>query len=168
MSQTSYSRNYGERFAGQLSDGGRARQTSKLNAEGASLPAGVAVVEFSEGKIDLMDATNDVVAGIVVHTMATDVNGLSASSSNGELYRDGQMVPVLEEGAIMVRVEEAIAVGDPVYVRFASGAGGSQLGAFRNDADTATCRLLKGAYWITGASGAGVAELYFSKAAQYV
>jgi hypothetical protein len=60
-------------------------------------------------------------------------------------YIDGEHVPLCEEGGIWVYAEEAMAEGDPVYLRIASGAGGTVLGAFRNDADTASCVLIPGA-----------------------
>jgi len=60
-------------------------------------------------------------------------------------YVDGEPVPCLSMGGIWVFTEEATVDGDPVYVRIAAGAGGSALGAFRNDADTATCVLVVGA-----------------------
>jgi hypothetical protein len=60
-------------------------------------------------------------------------------------YVDGEVVPVLEEGLIWVYTEEAVLDRDPVYVRVAAGAGGSVLGAFRNDADSASCVIVTGA-----------------------
>lgn len=72
-------------------------------------------------------------------------------------YTDGESVPVLEGGDIWVYSEEAVADRDPVYVRVASGAGGSVLGAFRNDADTASCVLVTGARFCRTSTGAGPA-----------
>lgn len=76
-------------------------------------------------------------------------------------YIDGETVPVLEQGAIWVYSEEAVADRDPVYVRVASGAGGSVLGAFRNDADTASCVRVTGARFVRDSSDAGPAWVRF-------
>jgi hypothetical protein len=75
-------------------------------------------------------------------------------------YVDGDQVPMVEQGGIWVFTEEAVVDGDPVYVRIASGAGGSQIGAFRNDADTASCVLVPDARFVRNAS-AGCAWAYF-------
>lgn len=75
-------------------------------------------------------------------------------------YVDGEMVSLLNEGGIWVFTEEAVSDRDPVYVRVASGAGGSVLGAFRNDADTASCVLVPDARFCRDAA-AGCAWAYF-------
>jgi hypothetical protein len=46
--------------------------------------------------------------------------------------------PVVRRGRIWVKAEGAIARWTHPYVRYQSGAGGTELGAFRGDADTAT------------------------------
>jgi len=68
-------------------------------------------------------------------------------------------VPVRRLGRIWVLVEEAVSNGNQAYVRFASGAGGSQLGAFRKSADTATAAALPNAYYRSNALAAGYAVL---------
>lgn len=76
-------------------------------------------------------------------------------------YIDAETVPFLEQGGIWVYSEEAIADRDPVYVRVAAGAGGSVLGAFRNDADSASCVAVTGARFMRDATGAGPAWVRF-------
>jgi hypothetical protein len=73
-------------------------------------------------------------------------------------YVDGESVPCLYSGGIWCFTEEAVSDGDPVYVRIAAGAGGSALGAFRNDADTASCVLVVGARF-TADCAAGLGRL---------
>jgi len=77
-------------------------------------------------------------------------------------YVDFDSVPLMKAGAVWVYSEEAVADGDPVYVRVASGGGGSQLGAFRNDADTASAVLVVGATFTRNSSGAGLAQAHFA------
>ncbi|MEY4507939.1 MAG: hypothetical protein RLZZ450_61 [Pseudomonadota bacterium] len=75
-------------------------------------------------------------------------------------YVDGDTVPCVRRGLLSVFTEEATSDMDPVYMRIASGAGGSLLGAFRNDADTASCVLVTGARFVRDqASGVGVVHL---------
>src|SRR4029077_5432923 len=59
--------------------------------------------------------------------------------------------------------------GDPVYVRFAAGAGGMQIGRFRKDPDSGTARLVKGARVLVDSatgSGGNTAGIYFSAASE--
>ena len=69
------------------------------------------------------------------------------SDSNPREYGDGDVVPVIRKGAVWVKSENAVSAGDAVFVRITSGAGGSQLGAFRNDADTASAVQVANARW---------------------
>lgn len=89
-----------------------------------------------------------------------EVGGVTSNLVTAD-YRDGETVRLLEEGDIWVYSEEAVADRDPVYVRIASGAGGSVLGAFRNDADTASCVLVPNARFVRDSTGAGPAWARF-------
>lgn len=88
--------------------------------------------------------------------------GMLGQSTTTADYVDGEEVPVLSMGGIWVYAEEAIADGDPVYCRIASGAGGSVLGAFRNDADTASCVAIPGAYFKRDSTASGPAWAEFT------
>lgn len=76
-------------------------------------------------------------------------------------YVDAESVPVLEAGAIWVFTEEAVVEGDPVYVRITSGAGGSNLGAFRKSADSASAVQVPGALFKRAANASGPAWATF-------
>jgi hypothetical protein len=52
-------------------------------------------------------------------------------------YQIGDVVPVITRGRVFVLAEETVVVTDTPFARFATGTG-TQKGAFRNDADTAT------------------------------
>lgn len=130
--QSTYTRPYNDRIVGQPSDSDHQERTTKLNNEGAAIPAGVAVTENAEGKCDLVDASTDKIAGVVINDYTRDPNGLTGS----EAYGDAKMFPLMVEGGIMVVVDGTVTVGGEVYVRHtANGAGKLQLGAFRGDAD---------------------------------
>jgi hypothetical protein len=131
--QLTYSRGYNDRVVGKPSDSGFKQRTSKLNNEGAEIPAGVAMVENAEGKCDLFDAASDRIAGVVINDYSRDPNGLSG---NAAAYADAKMFPLMEEGGLMVVVDQDVATTDPVYVRHtANGTGKLQLGSFRKDSD---------------------------------
>lgn len=55
-------------------------------------------------------------------------------------YFPTETISTTRRGALWVQCEESVSVGDTPYVRVASGAGGSQRGAFRNDADSGSCQ----------------------------
>lgn len=81
--------------------------------------------------------------GVAVYDSAT-VETRTDNSDLGE-YRHADTIPVLKIGAIVVETEGTISDQDPVYVRVASGSGGSQLGKFRNTDDTSTAVLVPNA-----------------------
>lgn len=78
-------------------------------------------------------------------------------------YQAGQTVEAVARGRVWVKVEEAVAPDDPVYVRFAVHGGLDQLGAFRKSADlsggagTETAAQLATAKYLTTAAINGLA-----------
>lgn len=76
-------------------------------------------------------------------------------------YCDNDTVDVVREGGLWVFTEEATSDRDPVYVRVAAGAGGSVIGAFRNDDDSSSCVLLPGSRF-TKDCAAGQGRLYLA------
>lgn len=126
-----------------------------------ALPIGVLVV---------IDATVTPVGPIDIAcrlpTATGDVTGTGAlgvvlekRSSESLNYRGNTMVTVLAEGRVWVVVEEAVNAGDAAFVRFAAGAGGTQLGAFRKSADTASAVALPGSRYMTTAAAGALAIL---------
>jgi hypothetical protein len=61
-------------------------------------------------------------------------------------YADNEAVNILTEGEMWCAYESAITANVTVFVRQASGGGGTQLGALRLDADTATATVVSGLY----------------------
>jgi hypothetical protein len=97
-----------------------------------AIPFGALVYESAEGKATLPTATGNVTAGRV------GVALIDHNKASGVGYEIGDAVRVMKRGRAWIANEEALAFGDTLFVRFASGAGGAALGSFRNDADTAT------------------------------
>jgi hypothetical protein len=75
---------------------------------------------------------------------------------NTQGYVTDDQVVYLRKGRVIVAVEAAVTQDAAVFVRFAAGTG-TQLGAFRGDADTATAVALPGAIFKTSTAGAGLA-----------
>ncbi len=167
--QTTYSRSYSGALAGQVGDSGYNRKEAFLNAEGAAIPAGIAVQQHSttEGSADEFDTNTHAIIGISVLSAAKSP-GTPASPLSGEkVISDGAEFDVLTEGAIFVACEETVTVTDSVYARCTSDSGdNTQLGRFRNDSDSGKCRLVKGARFLTGGTTTSPALLYFSAAAE--
>lgn len=161
MAQTSYSRSFASAFAGMLSDANPVRVETALNSQGADIPAGVGVTVTAEGEVTLPADGSSVIGGIVVHSYARDPNDLEGSDA----VKDGDALNLLVEGAIYVKVEEAVAVGDPVYCRHTTGDGDEPPGGWRMSADTSKAAQVLGARWLKGAGAGEIAELYFSAAA---
>lgn len=104
--------------------------------------------------LKVVDTNTDKIVGVGVYQPFR-----STATDGSELVED-RMENYLDRGVIWVICEEAINPEDPVYVRHtANGAGKLQLGAVRNDADTANCVLLEGAKFAEKTTGAGLAKV---------
>lgn len=145
-------------------------QTSTLLTEAAAVP-GLPVDGgfFDDISVKMTEAANYGLA--VAHDGTADPQSakLPASAADVALFlgilknptakepgaaQDDEQASARRKGRIWVTVEDAVSKGDNVFVRYATGAGGSQKGAFRSDADTSTAAQLTGAQFFTDA-GAG-------------
>lgn len=128
------------------------------NAEvSAEIPFGVAVAmgTTEDAAIKLVDA-NSKIKGVVVH---------SHNHSKGIDLGDTGLLPkasfaVMKKGEIWVKVEETVAVGDPVFVRHTASGGNTRKGAFRKSADTATAIAMANSFYRTAASAGGLAKVF--------
>ena len=96
-----------------------------------AIPFGVLVYESAEGKATLPTATGNVTGGRVGIAL------IDHNKPSGVGYEIGDVVRVMRRGRCWIATEEALAFGDTLFARFATGTG-TQKGAFRNDADTTT------------------------------
>lgn len=156
MAQLSYTTNMAPAFAGMKVDIGQDYVRSMVNAEAtAELPFGIAVVQGTgdDACILPVDAASKYV-GVVLHSHHYDptydmgVVGLKPKVT----------VNILVWGQCYVTVEEAVTVGDRVFVRHTPGTG-TQRGAFRRSADAATTIEIRGARYLTSAAAGGVAQV---------
>lgn len=100
------------------------------------------------------DITGGAGAGIALHTHALVTNPNTTVSG----YAQKDIMSVLRQGEVWVQPEQAVAVGDPIYVRYKAGSGGSQLGAIRKDADSTTAaQVPNGSKFLTSCSANGFA-----------
>lgn len=103
--------------------------------------------------VELPDASAKVTDGRGLGVAIADVS-IESADGTGDGYEDDASLAIMRRGRIWVVSEDAVAaIGTPAFVRFAAGAGGSVLGAFRTDADTATAVALPGARFMSTTSG---------------
>lgn len=155
MSQTSYAVDISAvAFPGQPVDIGVRDDLTGL-AVAAAIPYGVLTVHdaanssgFGKRAVKLPALAGDITTlGSPAGVSIADQGRAQDPSVAVPTYPINSAVSVRKLGRIWVKVEEAVLDGDQCFVRFASGAGGSQLGAFRKSADTATAAALANAYF---------------------
>jgi hypothetical protein len=90
--------------------------------------------------------------------------GLAAREEMVEYDADGieagVSTPIVRKGRFGALVEGTVTSEGDVYCRFASGSGGSQLGAFRADSDTSTAALVPNARFRSTGTGVQVVEFF--------
>lgn len=167
MSQTAYATNIpAVAFPGQPVDIGLKDKLSAL-AVAAAIPYGVLGVLDSANSSDFGHIAVKVPAASAdVTTLGSALGVVIADQAREQVpsvvlptYPINSAVPLMRTGRIWVKVEEAVNNGDQAFARFASGAGGTQLGSFRKSADTATAVALPNAYYRSNALAAGYAVL---------
>ena len=104
------------------------------------------------------DRSADLFLGISIfeQTIENDLNTGTAQ------YPVNKEVNVLSRGTVFVAVETAIKPGDPIFVRFAAGANGTQPGAFGNTDDSSTCVQVSRARWLDQIAAGAVGKLEVS------
>ena len=138
---------------------------AELVAFGQEIPFGVglvadprAAVEGNQARLPRLAA--EITGGPFLGVSFRD----SSIESNENGYPDKSAVPIVHRGRIYPLIEDPNDVtpeGMPaVYCRFAAGAGGTQLGAFRTDDDTASCALVPNARYRFQADGTPYIELF--------
>lgn len=128
---------------------------SVVNPTGKLFFGRIAAID-GENKAKHPTLTTDKILGVVMHSHALEskADGLDAG------YGAKETANVIRKGYVWVVIEEDIIVGDAVFYRHAAGAGGTKLGALRNDADTASCTALPNARWVKGGTAVqGIALL---------
>lgn len=85
---------------------------------------------------------------------AMGITFLDSTREGGDDYPAARPIGVIRRGRVWVLAESAVARWTHPFVRYAAGAGGTELGSFRANADTASAAELTHAIFLTDA-GAG-------------
>jgi hypothetical protein len=129
---------------------------SQLVGQGTVVPFGVGLCRDDDSPVSgyrcrLPRVSADVTAGFL------GIAGWDSSepyAAGG--WQPGSIPKLMHRGHIWVVTETAITELAQLYCRFAAGAGGSQLGAFRNDADSGSAAAVVGLRALESCSGAGI------------
>lgn len=158
--QTEVLRDYAPAIAGQVV--GEIPFTRDRQAEVAVIAGLFCVQGTGDAECKLPTSSAEVAKGLgiapskVVHDSNFPIGGSSTAT-----YQIGDSIDLVPVGVMWVRVEEAVDAGDTPYVRYDTGAGGSQKGAFRKSADTSTAASISGRY-LTSAEEDGLAQVYIN------
>lgn len=160
MSQTNYTININAGQPGQLYDLG-ANDTVSAVDKVEVVPFGVALVQGpTDGTCRLPAALTDLTKVLGVSVLVqTKEQSLITSIVN---YPAGTDIALLRKGRVWVKVEEAVTAMSPVFVRALPGVGGTQAGAFRMSADTATAAQINGCVFRTSAAAGALAVVEFN------
>ena len=131
------------------SAGAYKKKDTYIASEEIPFGAGVVLDVSGQGLCMLPDADDNQFLGVAL----LDPTGPEGSASVDSAYPVEAAVCVMKQGDVWVRVEDTVTPGDPVFVRFTAGAGGTVLGRFRADADTASAFEVTNARWKTTADG---------------
>lgn len=156
MAQLDYSVSATAAVQGSLADSGPHTAVSLSTPASGIVYFGNAVsYSTTAGLAKLPAASADVTSLLAGFALST--HAFESSASGDPQYAVSEAASLLTNGRIWCKVEEAVAIGDPVFVRYASGAGGTVLGAIRKSADTATAAQAPGCRFISAASANGLA-----------
>lgn len=132
MSQTAYNQNTPASFAGMLADFGANLVDSRLNEESIEVAPGLALIQgTADDGAKVPASITPRIVGVSVSSFAHN----NRSLTNQAAFAAGDRIPTLIRGRIFVLTEQTVTPADPVYVRFATGSGGSVKGSFRKDPD---------------------------------
>lgn len=154
--QTAYTREMAVARAGMRADDGPRDIISRLSEDAAGAAAGtyMATGTLPEEQALAPVAAADVTAGdghgVVLYNLSKEPALTAAAIAAGNEYDDEQALPILRSGRVWVLCDAGatIVAGAAAYVRYGAGGGGTKLGAFREDADTATAALLPRAQFV--------------------
>lgn len=99
------------------------------------LPGLILAKGTGDKQAKLPSASSDIIIGLVRNG---EGRKLDPDTGLMENYKQYDQVGIATEEVWFAYTEEAVNKGDQVFVRYATGAGGSQKGHVRTDADTAT------------------------------
>ena len=154
MPQLTYTLEHDAGVAGGVANAQLTNTRSRIAAE--AIPFGVFVRRETNGRVALPAAASDVNGVGALGVSVRSQQRAPAALDDVLQYEIGDIVNILDFGTVWVMPEDAVSEGAPAFVRFATGAGGTQLGAFRSDAVASESVELPGS---TYEATAGAGEL---------
>ena len=125
--------------------------------EAAGVPPGRLVVRSGGGDFagGLPAGESALTLNVLGVSVFSQKSLIAPASDANEVYEDEDTMPVARQRRMWVTFEDAHDPTDSIFVRVASGGGGSAIGAFRTDSDTASAVAWAGARILsTGSAGA--------------
>lgn len=153
-----YDLNHSAAFAGMKVDMMNDDARSFVSGESSDeIPFGVMIAQgTADDQGELPDGSGDELVGVLLHSHAyartteLGTTGLKPKAS----------MSVLNKGRVWVICENGCVPGDEVHVRYATGAGGTQLGAFRSaTVSSETIDVSEKCRWLTTATSGNLAVL---------
>jgi hypothetical protein len=140
--------------AGLVADSADVQDTiSRLAEDAAGAAAGTFVVPGTDAESQAIvpttagEITGGAGLGVVMYDASKEPARTAAALAAGNEYDVEQALPIVGVGRMWVLCDAGatITANSAAFVRFAAGGGGSKLGAFREDADTASAAQLPNA-----------------------
>lgn len=135
--------------------------TTKVT-EGA-VPFGRAVVQGTnpDGQIKLPAGAAPKFYGVALRSVGLENPYVATGATAGERisYLAKEAAKILRAGYVAVFTEQAVTPADPVFYRHTAGAGGTELGRFRKDADTNTAVKIEGAAFESSATAGSIVKI---------
>lgn len=102
-----------------------------------NLDFGLAVMQGTTDKTAKAPTGLAPILGVILHSHVYDngPNGQLVTGGAQPGLKPGAHMGIMNKGRVWVKVEEAVLVNDPAFVRVLAGTGGSILGSFRKSAD---------------------------------
>ena len=129
----------------------------KFPLKTADIDAGLYVTIASDGAVERPDAAGEV-TGVAAFGGFTILE-TARDPQEGAQWQIYDLVPVLVQGEMYVSAEDSCTAGNQVYIRYASGSGGTTLGAVRDGAVSSETAALPRAYFAESRSGAGLVKI---------
>lgn len=154
--QLAYSQTMAVAFAGMVADNGDKNVLSRVNTVDPAVYGTAQTLGTDPDRdVEEPDSSADVTASIQGVVLSSQSIEQPLGGSATPRYPVGSDVPLLTKGRVWVTAEEAVTPASAVFIRFAAGAGGTQLGAFRASADTASAVAAPTSWKYRTSAGAG-------------
>lgn len=155
--QDSYTTDMEAGFEGQLAD--LSDYSALTYAAEGNVPFGRGVIEGTtpnQVKLPAAVFTEANFRGVTLHAQSKEMDADGVAQ-----YKAKQATNVATRGRVLVKVEQAVVPGDPVFLRHTANGAGTAAGQFRKDADTARAVQLTKARWTRAIAAGGVGVLEF-------